>query len=717
MSQRSIRRAQLRQAASQQRRAALRLSRAALAAGAAAGATALFAPGAQAATLTVTTTSDAGDGVCDATCTLRDAVGVSNANDEHDSITFASGVSGTIHLGAGGQLHIGAGPEFDGDYRTLTIEGPGADVLTLSGDGAARIAYASERHSHLTLSGLTLEDGSAASGGAVWARNRGKLTIADSVIADSAASQDGGAIYTAASLQLTRSRLTGNDAAGDGGALATGTGVHNFTPYIAIEESTISGNTADGDGGAIYTDGRTTIEGSEISGNSTAADGGGIFTSRTLRVEASTISGNTASADGGGIARARGKYSPLDVIDSEIAGNAATHGGGISFNRGSAADYGARNVIAGSTISGNDASVSGAGVYVGTLERSGHLTITHSTLSGNDAGSAGGAMTIRGPIAGELDVFDTTISGNSAAVGAGANVLDDATFDNSTIAANAASTSGGGVHAAARVGLNSTIVADNAQGDLGNDAGGGFDLTFALVEQPGGAALTQSSNALSIIGQDPQLGPLADNGGPTRTHLPARTSPAIERGHGELGATDQRGLPRIVDNESPNAVNGDGTDIGAVELDKPPPGPMPPADPPPGDPPPGDPPPGDPPPAQDLPPQAVIKHNGLRAKRDAKRFASGTARDDRAVAAVDVAIVRKRGGRCRQLLPSGRFSRSERCSGPIVFQPAAGTTRWRFALKERLDRGYYVLYSRAVDDSGRKQISFGPKSRRPFRVR
>jgi hypothetical protein len=120
---------------------------------------------------------------------------------------------------------------------------------------------------------------------------------------------------------------------------------------------------------------------------------------------------------------------------------------------------------------------------------------------------------------------------------------------------------------------------------------------------------------------------------------------------------------------------------------------------------------------QDLPPQAVIKHNGLRSKRASKRFVSGTAKDDHAVAAVDVALVRKRRGRCRHLLPSGRFSKATRCHGPAVFQPATGTVKWRFRLEERLDRGYYVVYSRAVDDSGRKQLSFGTKSRRPFRVR
>jgi uncharacterized repeat protein (TIGR01451 family) len=74
------------------------------------------------------------------------------------------------------------------------------------------------------------------------------------------------------------------------------------------------------------------------------------------------------------------------------------------------------------------------------------------------------------------------------------------------------------------------------------------------------------------IEKDPKLGPLADNGGPTRTHLPAADSPAIDQGLsntiGPLATTtDQRGSPRTIDDLNiANAFLGDGTDIGAVEL-------------------------------------------------------------------------------------------------------------------------------------------------------
>ena len=67
--------------------------------------------------------------------------------------------------------------------------------------------------------------------------------------------------------------------------------------------------------------------------------------------------------------------------------------------------------------------------------------------------------------------------------------------------------------------------------------------------------------------KDPLLGPLADNGGPTKTHALLEGSPAIDQGNSFGESTDQRGLPRPSDFVGiPNASGGDGSDIGAFEL-------------------------------------------------------------------------------------------------------------------------------------------------------
>jgi hypothetical protein len=69
------------------------------------------------------------------------------------------------------------------------------------------------------------------------------------------------------------------------------------------------------------------------------------------------------------------------------------------------------------------------------------------------------------------------------------------------------------------------------------------------------------------ISQDPLLGPLQDNGGPTPTMAPGEGSPAIDAGKAFALAADQRGQARPVDfAEVPNAAGGDGSDIGAFEV-------------------------------------------------------------------------------------------------------------------------------------------------------
>jgi hypothetical protein len=72
--------------------------------------------------------------------------------------------------------------------------------------------------------------------------------------------------------------------------------------------------------------------------------------------------------------------------------------------------------------------------------------------------------------------------------------------------------------------------------------------------------------ATDLLNQDPLLGDLADNGGPTMTCALRCGSPAIDHGTNFTGAaTDQTGAPRTFDD--PNVPNvGDATDIGAFEV-------------------------------------------------------------------------------------------------------------------------------------------------------
>lgn len=96
----------------------------------------------QAATFTVTNNNDAGAG------SLRQAVLDANATVAADTIVFAANVTGTITLLTGEML-------ID---QSLTITGPGANVLAISGNNNSRVFYV-ERVASVTISGLTITQG------------------------------------------------------------------------------------------------------------------------------------------------------------------------------------------------------------------------------------------------------------------------------------------------------------------------------------------------------------------------------------------------------------------------------------------------------------------------------------------------------------------------------------------------------------------------------
>src|SRR5204862_2566627 len=88
---------------------------------------------------------------------LRAAVAAANANPDADVIKFAGGLSGTIALA--GELSI---------TQDLTIDGPGAGKITVSGGNATRVFHVSGGTTDVTIDGLTIADGlaSAAAGAA-----------------------------------------------------------------------------------------------------------------------------------------------------------------------------------------------------------------------------------------------------------------------------------------------------------------------------------------------------------------------------------------------------------------------------------------------------------------------------------------------------------------------------------------------------------------------
>ena len=225
------------------------------------------------------------------------------------------------------------------------------------------------------------------------------------------------------------------------------------------------------------------------------------------------------------------------TIDGPAARSLRLSGGGA---------VGIADVGAGSDVTFNHLTFTGgAGLNGGAISSSGGLTILNSTLSGNSSSGGGGAI---GALGGWLRIHNTTVSGNTAPDQGGAiRTLVPTALVNATVTANA------GSHAIAYSGilsLQNSIVAGNATGDLVDE---------------GGTLLIFGSN---LLGCDPKLGPLKDNGGPTFTHLPLATSAALDGGDNAAAAaagltTDQRGVARTL--AGPGAPTGR-VDIGAAEA-------------------------------------------------------------------------------------------------------------------------------------------------------
>ena len=196
----------------------------------------------------------------------------------------------------------------------------------------------------------------------------------------------------------------------------------------------------------------------------------------------------------------------------------------------------------------NHSNTWGGGIYT-TGSASELLTVIDSTFSGNTAATNGGALAGVGP----MTIVNTTFSGNTAAQGGALDIwgwYSYVTITNSTITNNTASTTGGGIYDEITVGyinLQNSIVAGNDGGD-----------TAGPITDLGG----------NLIGGDPHLGPLADNGGPTQTHLPLLGSPAIDAGSNTVCAAapvnnvDQRGITRPIDGDGSGTAT---CDSGAVE--------------------------------------------------------------------------------------------------------------------------------------------------------
>ena len=336
----------------------------ALALAAALGVAAL--PGmAQAATYTVTSAGDAGSGTCTATCTLRDAVAAATSGS--DTVTFASTLSGdTITLDIANKGHIAI-------THNLTIQGPGANLLTVSGGNVATSANGGIFYTSgyaLSISGITLADGNTTGyGGALMAVSSPNVTLSQVALVNNHAKGGGGFYERRGAFMVTHSTISGNSAGSFGGGFCSQYGA------VTLTDSTVAGNSAgsvgSGSGGGFYMRGALlTVNSSTISGNSSQAGSGFELNAFSGSLTNSIVSANS---------------NPLEQFLSTGQGQTTTLTVSYSLINGS---YYVGN---GATFSGSHL-ITGQDPKLGTLAYNGGPTQTLALLPGSpaiDAGSNG----------------------------------------------------------------------------------------------------------------------------------------------------------------------------------------------------------------------------------------------------------------------------------------------------------------------------------------
>ena len=338
----------------------------------------------------------------------------------------------------------------------------------------------------------------------------------------------GGAIYTAATLSVTASRFADNDAPGGGAINSEGTG-----GILSVTASSFTGNTARTGGAVAHAGtGQSSLVSHCTFTRNRADAGGGLWVFTSLTVADCAFSDNQATV-GGAIASS----GLLDVVNSTLTNNAASQTGGAIDN--SVGDL----TLVNSTVSGNTAGEDGGGIH-----DLGSVTVVATTVSGNVAAARGGGLFGWGTVM----LSNSTFVGNEAQEGGGVVHFRSAPCSviNSTIAQNTAPGSAGVVSDEGTIDLANSILANGASGDCvtknGGVALGGHNL---IADATSACGLVNGVDG-NLVGVDPMLETLADNGGPTQTIAVRAGSPAIDAGDAlvctrpPVNNVDQRGYTR-----------------------------------------------------------------------------------------------------------------------------------------------------------------------------
>jgi hypothetical protein len=520
------------------------------------------------ATFNVTTTHDNVEG------SLRAAITAANSNGENDIIYLPAGtyiLSGSINDDDNicGDLDINT-------THSITITGWGAVNSIIDGNQLDRVFHI--LNGKVSISGVTIQNGNPGcadnggmAGGGIY--NQGTLTLTSCKIIDNSAGSpgatffstpggEGGGIYNQGTLVLTDCTIS-NNSAGDG----------------SYDEAAGRG----GNGGGIFNNGILTLTNCIISNNkggdggideffsSSGGDGGGICNSGSAALTQCIIKNNKnfSAGSGGGILN-KGNVNLMDcTINNNAAGDSYSYdlfefspggdGGGIC-NLGTLI-LTRCTVNSNTTGKGPDAYCEYSGYGGGIFHMGEKAILTNCTISNNKTadggmgiGGSGGGIYHRGV---EVTLINCTICNNST--GEGSDGLFFGWGGNG---------GGIGIDKNSVIYIKNSIIANNRTStkEKGPDCWGEINsLGYNLIEDINGCNITGNLTG-NILGVDPMLEPLADNGGCTQTHALMPESPVIDAGDSTGISEDQRGYTRPVNITGTSNVS-DGSDIGAYEYE------------------------------------------------------------------------------------------------------------------------------------------------------
>jgi hypothetical protein len=339
-------------------------------------------------------------------------------------------------------ITIKSGDESAAGMRTLSLSNAG-NMFVVSGTGAKLTLGR-----NLTLQGLTpntgalvfmdppggelvMEDGSvitgngnSSSGGGVFVQT-GTFTMNGGTISGNTASSGGGVqVGSSASFTMNGGTISGNDGTGaspmGGGVYVLNGATFNMNGGVIGGDTAAEKNTALF-GGGVYVDGAFTMNNSaSVRGNAvtgTTSMGGGVYVSgsgaftmnNSASVRGNAVTGTTSMGGGvyvGGSGSSFTMNNSASVRNNEVLG-VTSAGGGVAIG-----GIGTFVMNSSASVSGNETTGSGGGVYVGgsgsSFTMNNAASISGNTANGTGATDGGGGVCI------QTGTF--TMNGSSAAI-------------------------------------------------------------------------------------------------------------------------------------------------------------------------------------------------------------------------------------------------------------------------------------------------------------